>query len=56
MAKTDGVDIMAKLAFHNLGIDVINAETKKLDHNAHLLYEKAEVKKKCTRYVISLLR
>ena len=27
--------------FHNLDIDIINAETKALHHSAHLFYEKA---------------
>ena len=32
--------------FHNLDIDVINAETKALHHSAFLFYEQKEVKQK----------
>ena len=32
--------------FHNLDIEVINAETKSLHHSAHLFYEKPDVKSK----------
>ena len=33
--------------FHNLDIEVINAEIKALHFSAHLFYEKTEVKAKC---------
>ena len=32
--------------FHNLEIEVINAETRALHYSAHLFYEKADVKNK----------
>ena len=32
--------------FHNLDVDIINAETKALHYSAHIFYEKAEVKEK----------
>ena len=34
------------VCFHNLDIDVINAETKALHHSVHLFFESAEVKAK----------
>ena len=37
--------------FHNLEIDVINAEIKALHYNAHLFYEKAEVKQKMMQVI-----
>ena len=38
--------------FHNLDIEVVNAETKALHHSAHLFYEITEVKTK----MISLIQ
>ena len=37
--------------FHNLEIEVINAEIKALHYSAHLFYEKAEVKQKMSQII-----
>ena len=37
--------------FHNLEIEVINAEIKALHYSAHLFYEKAEVKQKILQVI-----
>ena len=41
--------------FHNLDIEVINAEIKALHHSALLFFEKAEIRKRFSIWFLNLL-